>query len=82
MGSIDIDAFGSDFMKKLDEFKKITDDTKQELVRGVIAQQGQNQTANVAANTNSTQAATVTVTIAPQPEVVKKETAAIPVVAP
>jgi|TARA_B110000305_G_scaffold227794_1_gene276841 hypothetical protein len=53
MGSIDIDAFGSDFMKKLDEFKKITDDTKQDLVRGVIAQQnqGQNQTASVAANT-------------------------------
>lgn len=80
MGSIDIDAFGSDFMKKLDEFKKITDDTKQDLVRGVIAQQGQNQNANVAANT--TQAATVTVTIAPQPEVVKKQTAAIPAVAP
>lgn len=80
MGSIDIDAFGSDFMKKLDEFKKITDDTKQDLVRGVIAQQGQNQTASVAANT--TQAATVTVTIAPQPEVVKKQTAAIPAVAP
>lgn len=78
MGSIDIDAFGSDFMKKLDEFKKITDDTKQDLVRGVIAQQGQNQTASVAANT--TQAATVTVTIAPQPEVVKKQTAAIPAV--
>jgi hypothetical protein len=56
MGSIDIDAFGSDFMKKLDEFKKITDDTKQDLVRGVIAQQnqGQNQTASVAANTNTT----------------------------
>lgn len=77
MGGIDIEGFGNDFMKKLDEFKKITDDTKYELVRGVLHQQSQNQTSDATPTSalsaaNTTQAATVTINVVPEE---KKQTA-------